>query len=175
MKVSVERIQKVEKEGSRLLGVASVIINDYLYVYDVKIVQGQDKLFIAMPSKKVNETFKDVAHPTSNEAKEAIEKVVLSAFRREEYKEQDLEELNVTDIHVKKIESASELLAVASVVFNKQFVVNDILLVKRNGMYTILFPTRKAPDGTFKPICLLKNKDLMYSIEKNIIDAYTKM
>jgi len=175
MKVSLINLQKIEQEGMRLLGVASVVINDNLCVYDIKIVQGTDKLFIAMPSKKVNDVFKDVAHPTNNEAKNAIEEVVLKAYNGQEYQEGNLEELKVTDIRIKKVEGNPRIVAVSSVVFNNQFVVNDIVLVKNNGMYTICLPSRKNQDGTFKNICVLKDKELLYSIEKSIVDAYTKM
>lgn len=175
MKVNVINLQKIEKEGMKLVGVAAVTINDSLCVYDIKIVQGTEKLFIAMPSKKINETFKDIAHPTTMECRDVIENAVLKAYNGEGYDEGTFEEMKVTDIHIKPVQGSTNIVAVASVVFNNQFVVNDVVLIKREGMYTICFPSRKTPEGTFKDICILKNKELMYSIEETIVNAYTKM
>ena len=55
MNISEVRIRKVDKEDSKLKAVASVTIVDCFVVHDIKIIQGETNLFIAMPSKKTKE------------------------------------------------------------------------------------------------------------------------
>ena len=59
----------------------SVVIDDCFAVKDIRIIQGEDKLFIAMPSKKkLNGEHKDIAHPINPETREKIEKAIFEAY-----------------------------------------------------------------------------------------------
>lgn len=81
MKISDVRIRKVEKEDSKLKAIASITIEDFFVVHDIKIIEGKDSLFIAMPSRKTKEgDYKDIAHPINSEARQMISETILKAY-----------------------------------------------------------------------------------------------
>ncbi|MBR4030906.1 MAG: septation protein SpoVG family protein, partial [Clostridia bacterium] len=58
-----------------------VTFDDAFVVHDIKVIEGQDKLFIAMPSRKTNDgEFKDIAHPIHAEMRESLQKAVLAKY-----------------------------------------------------------------------------------------------
>ena len=84
MKISDVRVRLVTKEESKLKAVASMTIEDCFVVHDIKVIQGQEDYFIAMPSRKTSEgEYKDIVHPINTETREQIIKVVLDAFKEE--------------------------------------------------------------------------------------------
>ena len=84
VKISDIRIRFVKKETGKLKAVASMTIDDCFVVHDIKIIEGTDGPFIAMPSRKTNDgDFKDIAHPLNNETREMLKKVILSAYSEE--------------------------------------------------------------------------------------------
>lgn len=77
------RIVKQHEEG-KLKAVASIIIDDCFAIHDIKIISGNDGIFIAMPSRKTSEgDFKDIAHPINTETRELIKDKVLKAYEQE--------------------------------------------------------------------------------------------
>ena len=84
MKISDVRVRLVAKEDSKLKAVASMTIEDCFVVHDIKIIQGQEDYFIAMPSRKTSDgEYKDIVHPINTETREQIIKIVLDAFKEE--------------------------------------------------------------------------------------------
>ena len=80
MKITDVRVRKVEGE-TRLKGVASITIDDAFAVHELRIIEGNEGLFVAMPSRKAADgTFRDIAHPINVEARKMVEEVVLDAF-----------------------------------------------------------------------------------------------
>ncbi len=83
MTITDIRIRKIIPEG-RLRGVISITINGQLAVHDIKIVQGDERLFVAMPSRKDDSgIFRDIVHPITPETRAQIEYEILSAFNAE--------------------------------------------------------------------------------------------
>ena len=81
MKITSVNVRKIEKEGSRMKGIASVLLDDCFAVHDIRIIEGDNGLFIAMPSRKVGEgNFRDIAHPINAEMRQIVEDAVLSAY-----------------------------------------------------------------------------------------------
>ena len=81
MKITSVNVRKIEKEGSRMKGIASVLLDDSFAVHDIRIIEGDNGLFIAMPSRKVGEgNFRDIAHPINAEMRQIVEDAVLSAY-----------------------------------------------------------------------------------------------
>ena len=74
------RVKKIPTEG-KMKAVVSVTFDDAFVVHDIKIIEGQDKLFTAMPSRKTpyNE-FKDIAHPINSEMRDLLEKSILEKY-----------------------------------------------------------------------------------------------
>ena len=61
--------------------VVSVTFDDAFVVHDIKVIEGQDKLFTAMPSRKTPDNeFKDIAHPINSEMRELLEKSILDKY-----------------------------------------------------------------------------------------------
>jgi stage V sporulation protein G len=70
------------KEG-RMKAVASITLYGEFVVHDIKVIDGDKGLFIAMPSRKVmNGEHQDVAHPLNTETREQIQKVILEEYRK---------------------------------------------------------------------------------------------
>ena len=69
---------------SRLRALVSITLDGVLALHDIKIIEGQDRYFLAMPAKKMpNGKFRDIVHPVGNELREKIEASVLSLFEKE--------------------------------------------------------------------------------------------
>ena len=81
MKITSVNVHKTEKENSRMKGIASVVIDNCFAVRDIRIIQGDDKLFIAMPSRKVAH---DIAHPIDQATRDMFEKAILDAYNEAE-------------------------------------------------------------------------------------------
>jgi len=87
LKISDVRVRLVQKEDSKLKAVASMTIDDCFVVHDIKVIEGTEGYFIAMPSRKTADgEYKDIAHPIKTEMREELIKVILSAFEEEKAK-----------------------------------------------------------------------------------------
>lgn len=85
MEITSVNIRKVEKEESRMKGIASILIDDCFAVHDIRIIEGDNGLFVAMPSRKTAVGgFKDIAHPINKEVREMFESKILEAYKNAE-------------------------------------------------------------------------------------------
>ena len=90
MRITDVRVRLVKKEDSKLKGVASVTFDECFVVHDIKIIEGNEGYFIAMPSRKTGEgEFKDVAHPIKSETREELIKAIFAAFEEEKNRVQE--------------------------------------------------------------------------------------
>ena len=81
MKITSVTVRKIDKENSRMKGIASVLIDDCFAVHDIRIIEGDNGLFIAMPSRKTPDgEFKDIAHPINTTTREKIQTSILNAY-----------------------------------------------------------------------------------------------
>ena len=81
MHVTDVRVRKILAEG-KMKAIVSVTLNDAFVIHDVKVVEGQTGLFVAMPSRKTpNGEFRDIAHPINSSAREVIQVAVLQAYK----------------------------------------------------------------------------------------------
>lgn len=82
MNITDIKIRKIIPEG-RLRAIISITIDDMLAIHDIKVVQGDERLFVAMPSRRdENGMFRDIVHPISPEARGSIEGQILDAYTR---------------------------------------------------------------------------------------------
>lgn len=82
MNITDIKIRKIIPDG-RLRAVVSITIDDMLAIHDIKVVQGDARLFVAMPSRKdENGVFRDIVHPISPDARQTIESQILDAYTR---------------------------------------------------------------------------------------------
>ena len=83
MQITDVRMRKVENAG-KLKGVASVTFDDEFVFHDIKVIEGSESCFIAMPSRKTSEgEYKDIAHPINTETREGLIKSILKAYNEE--------------------------------------------------------------------------------------------
>jgi stage V sporulation protein G len=81
MDITDVRVRKINQEG-KMKAIVSVTLDDAFVVHDVKVVEGTNGLFVAMPSRKTPEgEFRDIAHPISAAAREVIQLAVLKAYQ----------------------------------------------------------------------------------------------
>ena len=85
MKITSVNVRKIEKEGSRMKGIASVLLDDSFAVHDIRIIEGDNGLFIAMPSRKTAAGgYRDIAHPINPEVRSMFEDAILEAYDKAE-------------------------------------------------------------------------------------------
>lgn len=90
MQISDVRVRIVKKDDSKLKAVASVTFDDCFVVHDIKVIEGNEGYFIAMPSRKTNDgEYKDIAHPIKTETREELIRTILDAFEAEKAKPQE--------------------------------------------------------------------------------------
>ena len=83
MQITDIRIRKVEKEG-KLKAVVSITIDDEFVVHDIKVIEGEKELSIAMPSRKANDgEYRDIAHPINSATREKIQNMILEKYKTE--------------------------------------------------------------------------------------------
>lgn len=83
MKITDIRIRIVKKDDNKLKAVASLTIDDCFAVHDIKVIEGNQGLFIAMPSRKTPEgNFKDIVHPLDTETRETISNMILAEYEK---------------------------------------------------------------------------------------------
>ena len=80
MNVTDVRVRKVSDDG-KMKAIVSVTFDDEFAVHDIKIIEGQNGLFIAMPSRKMGEgDFRDIAHPLNSETRNKIKEAIFSEY-----------------------------------------------------------------------------------------------
>lgn len=85
MKITSVNVRKIEKEGSRMKGIASVLLDESFAVHDIRIIEGDNGLFIAMPSRKTaTGGYRDIAHPINPEVRSMFESAILEAYENTE-------------------------------------------------------------------------------------------
>ena len=81
MQITDVRIRKVEKEG-KMKAVVSITIDEEFVVHDIKIIEGEKGLFIAMPSRKAADgEYRDIAHPIKSDTRDRIQKLILEKYQ----------------------------------------------------------------------------------------------
>ena len=82
MQITDVRVRKIAKEG-RMKAVVSITIDNEFVVHDIKVIEGDEGLFIAMPSRKSGDgEYRDIAHPLNSETRDKIQSMILDSTRR---------------------------------------------------------------------------------------------
>ena len=85
MKITNVSIRKSDREDSRMKAIASVLLDDEFAVHDIRIIEGDNGLFIAMPSRQTSTGgYRDIAHPINTETRQMFEKEILDAYEKAE-------------------------------------------------------------------------------------------
>ena len=87
MEITGIKIKKIVTEN-KMKAIASITIDDCFAIHDIKVIENEDKVFVAMPNNRLKDgTFKDVAHPINFETRAMIEKAVIEAYNQAEIEE----------------------------------------------------------------------------------------
>ncbi|MGN0249866.1 MAG: septation regulator SpoVG [Lachnospiraceae bacterium] len=80
MNITDVRVRKVAKEG-KMKAVVSITIDEEFVVHDIKVIEGEKGLFIAMPSRKATDgEYRDIAHPINSNTRERIQQLILEKY-----------------------------------------------------------------------------------------------
>ncbi len=83
MNITDVRVRIVEKEG-KMRAVASITLDNEFVVHDIKVIEGDNGLFIAMPSRRsADGQFRDVAHPINTETRTSLQQLILDKYEQE--------------------------------------------------------------------------------------------
>ncbi len=82
MQVTDVRVRKVSKEG-KMKAIVSITLDDEFVVHDIKVIEGEKGLFIAMPSRKaVDGEYRDIAHPIKSGTRERLQEMILKQYEQ---------------------------------------------------------------------------------------------
>lgn len=82
MKITDVRLRKISEEG-KMKAIVSVTFDDEFVVHDIKIIDGQNGLFVAMPSRKMADgEFRDIAHPINAETRQKIQEAIFEEYEK---------------------------------------------------------------------------------------------
>ena len=82
MRITDVRVRKVAKDG-KMKAVVSITLEDDFVVHDIKVIEGEKGLFIAMPSRKASDgEYRDIAHPINSETRERIQTIILEQYEK---------------------------------------------------------------------------------------------
>lgn len=82
MNITDVRVRKIAKE-SKMRAIVSITIDDEFVVHDIKVIEGEKGLFIAMPSKKASDgEYRDIAHPINSATRDNIQSIILEAYEK---------------------------------------------------------------------------------------------
>lgn len=82
MQITDVRVRKIAKEG-KMKAIVSITLDDEFVVHDIKVIEGEKGLFIAMPSKKATDgEYRDIAHPINSAARENIQRIILESYEK---------------------------------------------------------------------------------------------
>ncbi|MCD7762124.1 MAG: septation regulator SpoVG [Lachnospiraceae bacterium] len=82
MTITDVRVRKVAKEG-KMKAIVSITLDEEFVVHDIKVIEGERGLFIAMPSRKAADgEYRDIAHPINSATRERIQQIILDAYEK---------------------------------------------------------------------------------------------
>lgn len=85
MEITSVTVRKFEKDGNRMKGIATVVIDNSFAIHDIRIIEGDNGLFIAMPSRKTaTGEYRDIAHPISSDVRALFQNAIIEEYNKEE-------------------------------------------------------------------------------------------
>ncbi len=82
MRITDVRVRKMTQD-SKMKAIVSITIDDEFVVHDIKVIEGEKGLFIAMPSKKATDgEYRDIAHPINSVTREHIQNIILDSYEK---------------------------------------------------------------------------------------------
>lgn len=109
MKITSVNVRKIEKENSRMKGIASVLLDECFAIHDIRIIEGDNGLFIAMPSRKTaTGGYKDIAHPINPEVRSMFQDEILAEYEKQSQADSEKSSEEKEDFSEKETEEKKE-------------------------------------------------------------------
>lgn len=187
MMITYVKVNLYTNQQSRLKAIASVTLNNCFVVHNIKVIERETGLLIAMPSiKNTKGVYVDVAHPINKETREMIETTVKTKFQEmidtNESKieaainTEKEEELAVTNVKVNLyLNSKTRLKGKISITLNNCFVVHGIKVIDGEKGIFIAMPSIKNSKGIYVDIAHPINKETRQKIESSVIEAFQEV
>ena len=87
MEITDVRVRMIAKEG-KMKAVVSITLDSVFVIHDIKVIEGEKGLFIAMPSRKTQDgEYRDIAHPINSETRDRIQRIILDKYEEKAAKE----------------------------------------------------------------------------------------
>lgn len=105
MKITDVRVRKLSDEG-KLKSIVSVTMDECFVVHDIKLIEGQNGLFIAMPSRKIAEgKYRDIVHPINSETRQMLQDAIIAAYEEAKNKADETENTCACQLEEEKPET----------------------------------------------------------------------
>ena len=119
MQITDVRVRKVAKEG-KLKAVVSITMDEEFVVHDIKVIEGEKGLFIAMPSKRaLDGEYRDIAHPINSGTRDRIQKIILDKYAEVLEETDDAETAEIKILKTKIPETGSKTSSPGFLYFEK--------------------------------------------------------
>ena len=83
MEITSVTVHKFEKDGNRMKGIATIVIDNAFAIHDIRIIEGDNGLFIAMPSRKTaTGEYRDIAHPINTDIRTMFQNAILEEYNK---------------------------------------------------------------------------------------------
>ena len=83
MQITDVRVRRIEKDG-KMKAIVSITLDNEFVIHDIKVIEGEKGLFIAMPSRKAADgEYRDIAHPINSQTRENIQQLILDKYQQE--------------------------------------------------------------------------------------------
>lgn len=172
MKINVN-VRKVENE--KLKGVATVYLGDAFQIRNVKIIEGEKGLFIAMPNYKTkDEEYKDIIFPVTAEVRKKLDEAILKEYENPTSKENYKKEPEDLKFEVKAValEGDSSVKGLASLKIEDSIVVNNIRLIEGQKGVFVAMPDYKTKDEKYNNLFSIIDDRTKDKINNEILEKY---
>lgn len=185
-KFELSSISKIEN-GTNVKALASVVINGELAVRGIKVMEGENGTFVAMPSKKVGGEFTDIAFPVTAEAREALNNAVLDSYNKllaspDKTLRNELPpaERSSSSIKVKlkpvENENYSSIKAVGRITVDSCFVVNDVkVMTNSEDKAFVSMPSYQTNSGEYSQYSFPITKEMREKVDKAVMGEYQSL
>lgn len=176
-------ISKIEN-GTNVKALASVVINGELAVRGIKVMEGENGAFVAMPSKKVGGEFTDIAFPVTAEAREALNNAVLDSYNKllaspEKTLKNELPAAERSNsaikISLKEVINDSSIKAAGELRINDCFVVKDVKVMDSEKGAFVSMPSYQTKTGDYSQYAFPITKEFREKLDKSVLSAYQSL
>ena len=182
-KFEVSSISKIEN-GTNVKALASVVINGELAVRGIKVMEGENGVFVAMPSKKVGGEFTDIAFPVTAEAREALNNAVLDSYNkllaspdktlRNELPPAERSNSSIK-VSLKEVVNDSNILASGQMTINDSFVVKDVKVMNSEKGAFVSMPSYQTNSGEYSQYSFPITKEMREKVDKAVMGEYQSL